>query len=123
MKSISFLVVLSILFSLSLAGCARNRIIIDKKGVDMAAYDQDLAECRAYAEESGGAGAEAAKGAVGGAVIGGAIGAVVGTERTAEKLGGAGAITGAVRGAARSRAEKLHIVKTCLSGRGYKVLN
>jgi len=123
MKMYPSLVILSMLISLSLAGCARDRIIIDKKGVDMAAYDQDLAECRAYAEESEGAGAEAAKGAVGGAVVGGAIGAVVGNGRTAEKLGGVGAITGAVRGAARSRAEKLKIVKTCLSGRGYKVLN
>ena len=123
MKSISFLVVLSILFSLSLAGCAHNRIIIDQKGVDMAAYDQDLAECRAYAEESEGTGAEAAKGAVGGAIIGGAIGAAVGTGRTAERLGGAVAVIGAARGARKSRAEKLKIVKTCLSGRGYKVLN
>lgn len=123
MKSISFLVVISVLFSLSLAGCARNQIIIDRKDVDMAAYNQDLAECRAYAEETSGVGAEAAKGAIGGAVIGGAIGAVVGTGRTAEKLGGVGAITGGVRGAAASKAEKLKIVKNCLSGRGYKVLN
>lgn len=123
MKSISFPAVLSILLSMSLTGCAHNRIIIDQKGVDMSAYNRDLAECRAYANESEGTGAEAAKGAVGGAVIGGAIGAVVGTGRTAEKLGGAGAIVGAARGARKSRAEKLKIVKTCLSGRGYKVLN
>ena len=123
MKSVSLLAVLPVLFSLSLAGCAHNRIIIDQKGVDMAAYNQDLAECRAYAEESGGAGTEAAKGAVGGAVVGGAIGAAVGNGRTAERLGGAGAVIGAVRGARKSRAEKLKIVKTCLSGRGYKVLN
>ncbi|MGA7593976.1 MAG: hypothetical protein WCA64_02165 [Gallionella sp.] len=123
MKSIYSLAALSILLSLSLAGCARNRIIIDKQGVDMAAYDRDLAECRAYANESGGTGAEAAKGAVGGVVIGGAIGAAVGNGRTAEKLGGAGAVVGAARGARRSRAEKLKIVKNCLSGRGYKVLN
>jgi outer membrane lipoprotein SlyB len=123
MKPISFFVVISVMFSLTLAGCARNRIIIDRKDVDMAAYNQDLAECRAYAEETGSVGAEAAKGAIGGAVVGGAIGAVVGTGRTAEKLGGVGAITGGVRGAAATRAEKLKIVKTCLTGRGYKVLN
>jgi outer membrane lipoprotein SlyB len=123
MKPVSYPVVLSILISLSLAGCASDKIIIDKKGVDMAAYDQDLAECRAYAEESEGVGAEAAKGSAVGAVIGGAIGAVVGTGKTAAKLGGVGAITGGVRGASKGKAEKLHIVKTCLSGRGYKVLN
>jgi len=123
MKSISILVVLSIIFSLPLAGCASDKIIIDKKGVDMAAYDQDLAECRTYAEESEGVGTEAAKGSVGGAIIGGAIGAIVGTGRTAAQLGGVGAITGGARGASKGKAEKLHIVKTCLSGRGYKVLN
>jgi outer membrane lipoprotein SlyB len=123
MKSISLIVVLSVIFSLSLAGCARNRIVIDRKGVDMAAYNRDLAECRTYAEETSGVGAEAVKGALGGALVGGAIGAAVGTGRTAEKLGGAGAVTGAVRGAAASKAEKLQIVKKCLSGRGYKVLN
>jgi len=123
MKSITFLIVMSVVFSLSLAGCARNRIVIDRKGVDMAAYNHDLAECRTYAEETGGVGGEAVKGAIGGAIIGGAIGAAVGTGRTAEKLGGAGAVTGAVRGASASKAEKLKIVKTCLSGRGYKVLN
>ena len=123
MKPISFFVVIPVVFSLFLAGCARNRIIIDTKNVDMAAYDRDLAECRAYAEETGSVGAAAAKGAVGGAVVGGAVGAVVGNGRTAEKLGGAGAVIGAVRGAARSKKEKLRIVKTCLSERGYKVLN
>jgi len=123
MRPLSILLVLSIVFSLFLSGCARHRIIIDKKDVDMAAYEHDLAECRSYAEESGGVGAAAVKGAVSGAVVGGAVGAAVGNGRTAEKLGGAGAVVGAVHGAERSKEEKLHIVKTCLSERGYKVLN
>ena len=123
MKPGSIFAIAAIALSLLLAGCAHNKIIIDKKGVDMAAYDHDLAECRAYAEEADSTGAEAAKGAVGGAIVGGAIGAILGNEKTAAKLGGVGAVSGAARGASRGRAEKLHIVKTCLRGRGYKVLN
>lgn len=123
MKPVSFLLFLPFLFSVFLAGCARNQIVIDRQYVDMAAYERDLAECRSYAEETGSVGADAAKGAVGGAVVGGAIGAVVGNSRTAGKLGGVGAITGGVRGGAKSRAEKNRIIKRCLSGRGYRVLN
>ena len=123
MKPISLLMVMSTVLTLFLAGCANNRIVIDKKNTDMAAYDRDLVECRSYAEETGGVGAGAAKGAIGGAIVGGAIGAVLGNRRTAEKLGGAAAVSGAVHGAANSKAEKLRIVKTCLAGRGYKVLN
>ncbi len=123
MKPVSFLIIFSVVISLTLAGCARNQIVIDRQYVDMAAYERDLAECRLYAEETGSVGAEAAKGAVGGALVGGAIGAVVGNSRTAGKLGGVGAITGGVRGGAKSRAEKNKIVKRCLSGRGYRVLN
>lgn len=123
MKPNPYLVVISIVVSLALAGCASNKIIIDKQYVDMAAYNHDLEECRAYADETGGVAGEAAKGAVGGAVVGGAIGAIVGNSSTAGKLGGVGAVTGAVRGGSKSKAEKLKIVKRCLSGRGYRVLN
>jgi len=123
MKPNSFLVVISVVISLTLAGCARNQVVIDKQYVDMTAYNHDLEECRSYAEETGGVAGEAAKGAVGGAVVGGAIGAIIGNSRTAGKLGGVGAVTGAVRGGSKSKAEKLKIVKRCLSGRGYRVLN
>lgn len=124
MKPIFLLLVIIPVMMLSLVGCANNnRIVIDKKNTDMAAYNQDLAECRAYADETGGVGAGAAKGAVGGAIVGSAIGAVLGNRRTAEKLGGAAAVSGAVHGARKSKAEKVQIVKNCLSGRGYRVLN
>jgi outer membrane lipoprotein SlyB len=123
MKLIPASAVISVVIFLSLAGCASDKIVIDKKGVDMAAYDNDLAECRTYAEETDSTAKQAATGAAGGALVGAAIGAVLGNGDTAAKLGGVGAITGSARGAGKSKAEKLHIVKTCLRGRGYKVLN
>ena len=42
---------LSIFLSLLFFGCASYRPVIDTKGVDMSAYEQDLAECQTYARE------------------------------------------------------------------------
>ncbi len=106
----------------ALAGCSSNRIIIDKKGVSMAQYARDLEECRAYAEEVRVA-EQAAEGAAVGGVVGGAIGAIFGDSSTAARGAGAGAVSGAASGTGRAVHEKDRVVKTCLRGRGYKVLN
>jgi len=103
-----------------LMGCAAHPDpIIDTKGVNMAQYQRDLAECQAFKEpirtEVG-----AAKGAVAGAAVGGATGAVTGS--VAEGAG-VGAIAGAARSAQLSEREKQQVVKNCLRGRGYSVLN
>ena len=112
----------SLLVIFALAGCASHKVIIDKEGVDMSKYDQDLATCREYANEVP-AGEEVGKSAVGGAVVGGAVGAILGGRRGAETLAGVGAVTGAGRGGVRSAREKDEVVKNCLRGRGYRVLN
>ncbi len=112
----------SLLLVLILTGCASHKIIIDKEGVDMSKYEQDLAACREYAEEVS-AGEAVGKGAVGGAVIGGAVGAILGGRRGAETLAGVGIVTGAARGGAGAEQEKNQVVKNCLRGRSYKVLN
>lgn len=112
----------SLLLILILSGCASQRVIIDKEGVDMSRYEQDLAACRAYAEEVP-VGEEVGKGAAGGAVIGGVVGAILGGRRGAETLGGVGAVTGATRGGGSAAQEKDQVVKNCLRGRGYRVLN
>lgn len=106
------------------AGCAGrgHEPIIDRKGVDPAQYQRDLAECRAYADEVE-VGRNVGRGALAGAVIGGAIGAIVGDHHTAERIAGTGAVTGTARGAAESAAEKRAVVRNCLLGRGYRVLN
>ncbi len=102
------------------AGCASHpEPIVDTKGVNMAHYETDLADCQAYADqvriEKG-----VAKGTVAGAAVGGATGAVVGD---AGEGAGVGAITGAARSAQIGTREKSRVVKNCLRGRGYKVLN
>lgn len=109
---------------LVLAACTTtDEIIIDRKGVDMARYEQDLAECRGYAEEVA-TGEKAAKGAASGAVVGGLVGAVAGGSREATGRGaGVGAVTGGASGIAEGERDKVKVVKQCLRGRGYKVLN
>ena len=85
--------------SVLLTACAGAEVrpIVDMKGVNKARYEKDLAECQGYAKEASGMGGTAAKGA--GAVFGGAGGAYKGNE------------------------SQEAVVKKCLVGRGYKVLN
>ncbi|MFT5141126.1 MAG: outer membrane lipoprotein SlyB [Rhodothermales bacterium] len=98
-----------------------NEIIIDQKGVDMSRYEDDLDDCEGYAEQVA-IGKKAAKGSASGAVTGGAIGAV--SKRSDAGEGAAiGAITGGVKGLNEGEHMQLRVVKNCLRGRGYKILN
>ena len=106
----------------SVTGCASKKIIIEKEGVDMSRYEQDLDSCKQYAEEVD-TGSQLASGAVGGAVIGGAVGAILGGRRSAGKLAAVGGVTGAARGGSSASQEKSVVIKNCLRNRGYKVLN
>jgi outer membrane lipoprotein SlyB len=110
--------------TLGLAACTTtDEIIIDRKGVNMARYEADKAECEAYAEEVR-TGEKAARGAASGAVVGGAVGAIVGdSSKSAARGAGVGAVTGGARGIAEGERDKVQVVKRCLRGRGYKVLN
>jgi outer membrane lipoprotein SlyB len=99
-----------------------DEIIIDTKGVNMASYDTDLAECREYSDQVA-VGEKAAKGAASGAVVGGAIGAIVGNSSDAARGAGVGAVTGGAKGVSRGEQDKVRVVKNCLRGRGYRVLN
>ncbi len=111
------------LWLLAIAGCTTtDEIIIDERGVNMTAYEQDLAECRTYSEEVR-TGEKAARGATSGAVVGGLIGAAVGNSRDAQRGAGAGAVTGGAKGVSQGAREEVQVVKQCLRGRGYRVLN
>lgn len=103
-----------------LTACARQQVIIDPAGVDMAKYDQDLATCNQIAEQVD---QKAGQGALAGAVISGTIGAILGDSRDAKKWAGVGAVTGGARGAQQTQQEKDQVIKNCLRNRGYKVLN
>lgn len=100
-----------------------DEIIIDKKGVNMTRYSEDLAECESYADQVR-TGEKAARGAASGAVVGGAVGGIIDdSSEGAARGAGVGAVTGAVRGLNEGERGEIQVVKRCLRGRGYRVLN
>ncbi len=112
--------------AIAAVGCAGAdvRPIVDMKGVNESAYEKDLQECQAYAKEQSGMGETAAKGAGAGAVVGGLLGLVTGGNKTGiVQAAGAGAVIGAAGGAYTGNQSQEAVVKRCLGGRGYKVLN
>ncbi|MEH6543929.1 MAG: glycine zipper domain-containing protein [Porticoccaceae bacterium] len=88
----------------------------------MDAYYQDLHECRNYASQVSVAG-RTTTGAVAGAVLGGVVGAITGDSGSAQRGAGVGGVVGGVKGASSGYQEKHQVVKNCLRGRGYSVLN
>jgi outer membrane lipoprotein SlyB len=102
------------------AGCAAHPDpIVDMKGVNVAQYEEDLAQCKSYGDEvkveQG-----ILKGAATGAVVGGVVGAIDGnTGRGA----GYGSVAGGTKSGVRNQREKEQVVKRCMRGRGYQVLN
>ncbi|CAA0126132.1 Uncharacterised protein [Halioglobus japonicus] len=114
---------IALLALFSLVACTTtDEIIIDQKGVNMTTYQQDLAECKSYAE-SVKTGEKTAVGAASGAVVGGLIGAITGGGSGAAKGAGVGAVGGGAKGASQGVETEVQVVKTCLRGRGYRVLN
>lgn len=112
---------ISITAALLLVACSGTKgPIIDSKGVDMARYQQDLAECEVFAKEVS-TGRAVAKGSASGAAVGAAIGAIA--NGNAGEGAGIGAVTGGARSAQIADQEKAGVVKNCLRGRGYRVLN
>jgi outer membrane lipoprotein SlyB len=112
---------------LAVAGCAGSyRPIVDMKGVDAAAYERDLEECRAYADAVD-PGAQAATGGLlaggFGAALGAALGAIGGDPGFGAATGAAaGGITGTASAAAGCAGQQRAVIDNCLRGRGYSVL-
>lgn len=106
---------------LLLAGCASYRPIIDTRGVNMQAYENDLANCQAYASQIS-PGANAAGTAAAGAVIGGILGGLFGNRQSVGQMAAAGGMLGGVSGAEHGANQQMNVIRNCLRGRGYQVL-
>lgn len=107
-------------------GCAGANVrpLVDMKGVNEVTYESDLKDCQNYAQQQSGMGSTAAKGAGAGAVVGGLLGLVTGGNGSGiAQAAGAGAVIGGAGGAFSGNQAQEAVVKRCLSGRGYKVLN
>ena len=110
------------LMVISLVGCATYRPIVDSKNVDNVAYEKDLRECQRYAEQVSPA-QSAATGAVAGAIFGALLGAALGNRDMAGRAAGGMAVIGAAEGTGAGTSSQINIIRNCMSGRGYRVLN
>jgi len=118
--------VISVSAAALLTGCASTgsnfRPIVDNKGVDLNRYEVDLQECQVYAKQTANAGKSAAAGAAAGAALGLALALIGGGGYKKGASAGAGALVGGVSAGAQGETNQRNIIRTCLNGRGYKVL-
>lgn len=113
----------------TIAGCATQgytdmgyQPVVDLKP-GQTHYQQDLSECSQYAQQRGGAQQGAVGGAVAGAIVGGLLGALFGDSRLAGQMAVVGAVTTAPGAAAQAEGTQRDIIRRCLVGRGYSVLD
>jgi hypothetical protein len=104
----------------ALAGCAAHPDpIVDMKGVDAERLARDQAECEEYADQI-----HVSEGVARGTGAGAAVGAVAGAINGDVARGAAnGALYGGTRSGLEADRDKQKVVKNCLRGRGYRVLN
>lgn len=111
---------------LALPGCATTgvnyRPIVDTKNIDMNKFESELSECRQFASQTSGAAERAAAGAVAGAIFGALLAAAAGAKYDRGSVARVGALSGAVGGAAEGETDQRNIIRRCLGGRGYLVL-
>ena len=106
----------------ALLGCAGYQPVVDMRGVEPSRYQSDLAECQQYARQRDPA-TQAAAGAAAGAVFGALLAAAAGSRFDRGAMARVGAVSGAAGGASHGAQSQMDIVRNCLSGRGYSVLN
>lgn len=115
----------ALIFAFALvSGCAWRGAaytpLVDSKGRSSAELNINISECQQYANQRGGAG----EGAVAGAVVGALVGAAIGHKSAYQGiLATQGAIVGAGAGALGAYESQEMIIKRCLAGRGFNVLN
>lgn len=122
MKAMNARLVVVTLVTLFAAGCASKRVIVDTQGVDPVRYERDRAECEAYAGQVD-TGGQVVRSAGFGAALGAAIAAIFGNSKDVARGAGAGGVAGGAKGAVQSDNEKSQVLRNCLRGRGYRVLN
>lgn len=97
--------------------------IVDMQGVNRQQYEIDLADCQRYADEVP-VGKHVATGAAAGAAVGAVGGAVSGANKTGiGQAAGVGAVYGGTVAGVSAVGEHRQVLRECLRGRGYRVLN
>lgn len=114
------------LAAISLTACAGGgaayQPIVD--GPIDAAFQQDVSECQALAEQRGYNNSDVKTGAAAGAALGGVVGLLQPGKDAGNLLAGAlvGSAYGGGGAALGTRAERKNIVKRCMIGRGHRVI-
>jgi hypothetical protein len=118
--------VVSVIIALNLVACAGAgvRPIVDMQSKTSQQYENDLQQCQSYATQQAGAISSGAVAAGAGAVLGGLLGLVAGGNRTGiAQTAGIGGVLGGAGGLFEGNKAQEQVVKQCLRGRGYNVLN
>jgi uncharacterized protein YcfJ len=115
---------LAIPLLLVISACANSgadtRPIVDKPGPN---YERDLAACQALAKQKDYASGETATNTAVGAGLGALIGGVTGDWAGAGIGAGVGAAGGLGKSAVDTQSARGNIVKRCMVGRGYNVVD
>jgi len=111
-----------VLILATLVGCANYRPVVDQRGVDPLKYEADLKECQQYTQQVAGPGTSAAVGAGIGAALGFLVNAVAGGNYDRGAGAAVGAVIGGAGGAATGAESEMNVIKRCMAGRGYSVL-
>jgi len=120
MKTVTQLSFACVLVLLTSCAGSTYRPIVDTQGIDFNRYESDLQQCQQFSTQTNDAATSAAVGATAGAVLGSVMAGVIGGDRSAAaKLI---AIEGAIVGGASGETNQRNIIRRCLSGRGYRVL-
>ena len=112
--------------ALALTGCATTsgadfRPLVDRPS---AMFEQNLAECQAYAHSTASTGSTAAAGAIVGALLGvGLLALSGGRGGFGNEMAAFGAVTGGLGAASAAHESKESVIRNCLRGRGESVLN
>ena len=116
-------IALSALALLTACAGANYRPLVDTAGKDPGRYEHDLRECQGYAQQVSGAGEGAAIGVAAGAIIGALFGGLAGGGHTYRNRASAlGAASGGISGAAGGETDQRNVIRRCMAGRGYNVL-
>ena len=118
MKLLSALIAVAMINGCATSG-ANYVPLVDTKGHEPSAVTQDTVECQQYAKRA----LDAAAGAVAGAVAGAIFMAILMPRGFRNYGAGQGAAVGAVAGGVHANDTQETIVKRCMAGRGYNVLN
>jgi uncharacterized protein YcfJ len=123
---------ISIMFFIVLGGCASyggyQPTVDSYNDPNRANIQQDLADCKALAQQSGSTGTEAVKGGAVGGLLGGAagaaIGAVVGNPGAGAAMGAAaGGIGGAASTGVNADNQYKRAYNNCMRNRGHNVID